>query len=64
MREKRILAIVGAFGAASMAASTVLMGINLASETQQAIQVFGFLLGGIGTFCSAGVAYYKGAIAS
>lgn len=64
MREKRILAAVGALGASCMAASTVLMGIDLANETQQAVRVFGFLLGAGGTFCSAGVAYYKGAIAA
>jgi hypothetical protein len=64
MNEKRIIAATGAVGASCMAASTVLMGVGLGAEVDQAFKVMGFALGAVGTFLTAGIAYYKGAMAA
>lgn len=63
MTEKRIIAATGAIGASCMAASTVLMGVGLGTDVDHAFKVIGFGLGAVGTFLTAGIAYYKGAMA-
>lgn len=63
MNEKKVLALTGAAGASCMATATVLMGADLADGINQTFKVVGFSLGAVGTLLSAGVAYYKGAIA-
>lgn len=64
MTEKRIIAVTGSLGAACMAASTVVGAVDLAGSITQTFQVLGVALGAVGTFLTAGIAYYKGAMAS
>ena len=61
--EKRVLAGIGAVGAGCMAGATALMGVDLATDVAVQFRVVGVLMGAVGTVLSAGVAYYKGALA-
>lgn len=60
--EKRILGVIGALGVGCMAAATALTGVDLAAGLGQTVQLAQLGLGAVGTFLSAGVAYYKASL--
>lgn len=62
MTEKRIIAALGATGAAATAGSIVLFGVDtLGTDVAQSLKVIALCVGAIGSALSAGVQYYKGA---
>lgn len=62
MTEKRIIAAVGATGAACSAAATALFGVDtLATDVAPTIKVFALIIGAAGVGLSGWVNYYKGA---
>lgn len=63
MNEKRILAAIGATGAAFSAGATALFGVDtLGPDVAQPIKVAALVAGALGVAFSGWVNYYKGAL--